>query len=69
MDPNDPKPTRIVLTATSPDGDKLALVEYENDGCGLLQNGVPIPGMKWVPCDLPACTAALALLGKLDEAV
>jgi hypothetical protein len=67
MTPNDSGAIRVILTATDAGGDRIDLVEYTNDGCGLLRNGVPIPGMKWVPCDMAACTAALSRVGGLGK--
>ena len=66
MDSPEPQAVKVVMTATGVDGEKFALVEYPNNGCGLLRNGVPIPGMKWIPCQMKECTAELLRLGKLD---
>ena len=67
MDCIEPQAMKVIMTATGANGDKLALVEYANNGCGLLRNGVPIPEMKWVPCQMKECTAEFLRLGKLDR--
>ena len=60
---------KVILTATAPGGEKLALVEYPDGDCGLLRDGMPIPGMKWEPGRMKECTAELLRLGKLDQSL
>jgi len=64
MDPYESQGVEVIMTMIAVNGDKLALVEYPNSGCGLLRNGVPIPEMTWIPCQMDRCTAELLRLGK-----
>ena len=40
----------VILTGTAPDGDRIDLVVYRDDRCGLSRNGRPIADRQWSPC-------------------
>ena len=66
MTAEDPQRPRVLLTATSPEGDRLELVAYGAGGCGVSRNGVPIRHVQWQACRIDAATGALLRLAKLD---
>jgi hypothetical protein len=66
MTPGDAQTDRVLLTATSPEGDRVELVAYGGGACGVLRNGTPVPGLQWEPCRVEAATEALVRLARLD---
>ena len=51
---------RILLTGTAPGGDRIDLVAYGGNRCGIFRNGLPDPDAQWDLCDLEESTLALA---------
>ena len=51
---------RILLTGTAPGGDRVDLVAYGINRCGIFRNGLPEPNAQWDLCDLEESTLALA---------
>lgn len=58
MASNDPA-ERIVLTGTAPNGDRIDLVAYGGDRCGISRNGLPDPDRQWEPCEVEESTRDL----------
>jgi hypothetical protein len=50
---------RVLLTGTAANGDRVDLVGYGDNRCGIYRNGRPDPDRQWESCDLDASTAAL----------
>ena len=58
MASNDPA-ERILLTGTSPTGDRIDLVAYGGGRCGISVNGLPDPHRQWTPCPVEEATREL----------
>jgi hypothetical protein len=55
----DQQTERILLTGTAPDGDRIDLVAFGDDSCGIMRNGAPLPDRRWTPCQIDDSTLAL----------
>lgn len=57
---------RVVITATTRNGDKIEMLAYPDGGCGLTCNGLPIPHTQSVPCNPEQCGAELLRLCEFE---
>ena len=62
---HDSQGAKVLLCATSPSGDELALIEYVDGACGITRNGEPLPAWLWNPCQMTEATKALLSLAGL----
>lgn len=58
--------SKILLSASCPNGDELALVMYESGACGLTRNGLAEPAWLWNPCQMQEATRGLLELAALN---
>ena len=57
---------RVILTATAPNGDALALIAYTDGSCCITREGKPVYDSDRQPCDMVEATKLLLKLAQID---